>query len=86
MHDHHQIRDALIGLAGRLGISVREAPLGGDGGGLCTIKGDRVLYFDRMSDVVTQVEKALADLAQLSEIDTVFVEPWLREALDRHRD
>lgn len=72
-------------LCDRLGIEVRRAPLGGEGGGLCSIKGRHILYFDTSADALTQVERSISDLSSRSEIDHVQIAPFLRDALNQAR-
>lgn len=83
--DAYALIEAIEGVCERIGIEVRRTPMGGEGGGLCVIKGKKVLYLDTSADPVTQCEKCLADLASLPEIDNLHVAPFLREALDRAR-
>lgn len=83
--DPFRLIDEIVQVCEKVGIEVRRAPLGGEGGGLCAIKGRRVLYVDSSADVVTQCEKSLTDLASLPELDDMHVAPFLREALDRAR-
>ena len=47
--------NTLISLAEEMGIEVRQAALGGDGGGLCTIRGERVLFVDTTADARTRL-------------------------------
>ena len=75
--------DTLVELFGRLGIPVRREPLGGDGGGLCTMRGQRVLFVDTAADEVTQRECCLRALAQVPEADAMYLSPSLREAIER---
>lgn len=74
---------SLIRVAGDIGIQVRRARLGGDGGGLCTIRGRRVLFLDRDADAATQLARTARALASLSETEVLFLRPDLRELLDR---
>lgn len=83
--DAYALIDAIEQICERIDVEVRRAPLGGEGGGLCAIKGQKVLYLDTSADPLTQCEKCLADLASLPEIDNLHVAPFLREALDRAR-
>jgi len=76
---------ALMELAERLGIDVRRVPLGGEGGGICTLQGREVLFLDSSADLATQWARSLAGLAQLPEIDKVYVIPELREEIDAVR-
>ncbi len=75
----------LLQLADEIGLSVRRVPLGGDGGGYCQIKGQRVLFVDTMADMNTQYEKTLTALAPLKELDERFLKPAVREDIDRQR-
>ena len=75
----------LISLAEEMGIEVRHASLGGNGGGLCTIRGERVLFVDTAADAATRLEQTTHALAQLPEIEARFVRPDLRELLESHR-
>ena len=77
--------EALLELAEQLDISVRREPLGGEGGGLCHLRGRRVLFVDIQADLQTRFEKTVAALAELPEVDQHYVLPELREELDKHR-
>ena len=76
---------ALLELADRLGVEVRRTPLGGEGGGICTLKGRKVLFVDSSADLATQCQRTLTDFAQLPEIDSTYVVPELREEIDAVR-
>jgi len=75
--------NALLTLAESLDIEIRRIPIGGRGGTLCTVKGRRVLFLDTEADRATQYDRVLRELAQLPEIDGVYLRPELREDLDR---
>ncbi|MCP4590759.1 MAG: hypothetical protein GY842_08440 [bacterium] len=75
----------LTHLAEELGLEVRHATLGGKGGGVCTIRGRRVLFIDTTADLATRLECVVCALAGIPEIETRFVRPELRELLGRYR-
>ncbi|NOT00213.1 MAG: hypothetical protein HOP29_06255 [Phycisphaerales bacterium] len=75
----------LLEVAESLGIEVRHASLEGRGGGLCRIKGKRVLFVDLECDRATRYHAVLHEISQLPEIDDVFLGPELREDIDRYR-
>lgn len=83
--DPHRLMPLLLELASRLDIEVRYAALGGEGGGLCKLKGKRVLFVDSSADTATQCSRCLSDFAQIPDLDSMFIEPELREALEGHR-
>ncbi len=67
-----------------LGIELRREALGG-GGGLCTLRGRRVLFLDTLADPLTAYETTLAAVCTLTGLDDVHLPPALREDLDRAR-
>lgn len=74
---------ALLDTAEVLGVEVRHEDLGGHGGGLCALKGRRVLFVDLAADLATRYDRALSELAQIPEIDAIYVRPEIREDLER---
>ena len=75
--------DQLLDLARRLGITVRHARLGGaGGGGLAKIRGQRQLFVDLDATPEDQLDQTVSALANLDEIDNVFVRPDVRDLLD----
>ncbi|MFH0980700.1 MAG: hypothetical protein V2A79_04075 [Planctomycetota bacterium] len=75
----------LTHLAREWGIEVRHVPLDGAGGGLCVVRGRRVLFVDTTADPATRLERTARALAQLPEIDTRFIRPDIRDLLERYR-
>jgi hypothetical protein len=78
--------DVLLTLAEEIGIDVRTEPMGGDGGGLCVLKGRRVLFVDISADLATRYEHTLAGMANLKELQDRFIVPEVRRDLEHQRD
>lgn len=74
--------DALMELARNLGLEIRKEPLGGDGGGLCQLKGRRLLFIDTSADLETRYERTLRGLAALPDLDDTYIRPEIREEMD----
>ena len=74
--------DALVELAIRLGVEVRREHLGGGGGGLCTLRGRKVLFIDLDADPATRLEQSLAGMRLLPGTGDIFMPPEIRERLD----
>ncbi|MFQ6048755.1 MAG: hypothetical protein ACE5K7_05265 [Phycisphaerae bacterium] len=77
--------EALLAVAERLGIQVRREPLGGQGGGLCTLRGRKILFVDSEADAETRYETALSALGPLEAVHNHYLRPELREDLERYR-
>ncbi len=74
---------SLLDAAEGLGIAVRHVDLDGRGGGLCTLKGQRVIFVDVSCDRATRYDCVLREFCRLSEIETIYLRPEIREDMDR---
>lgn len=77
--------DAVIQVFERLGVKLRKEHLGGNGGGLCTLRGERVVFIDLDADPPTHLDRCLAALSTMPELDSVYLIPALRERINRLR-
>lgn len=75
--------DFLVALCDRIGLEVRVEAMGGDGGGLCTLRNRRVLFVDLEADESTRYEATLAALSELPALKGVYLPPAVRDDLDR---
>ncbi|MCH8149658.1 MAG: hypothetical protein IH987_17005 [Planctomycetes bacterium] len=69
----------------RLDVDVRCERCGGGGGGLCILKGKKIVFIDLDADEITRLECALQALACLPGAETIFLPPATRERVDRLR-
>ncbi len=74
--------DTLLTLAEELGLTVRREMLGGDGGGLCQLHGQRVLFVDTAADLETRYDRTLAAMASLPEVELRYLPPEVRNDLE----
>ena len=81
--DVQQRLETLLTVVEEIGIEIRRVPLGGEGGGLCSLRGRRVLFVDTNADVATRYDRTIASLATLPELQDRYLPPELREDLDR---
>lgn len=80
--DSEAVLAELLDLAERLGIEVRRELLDGNGGGLCLLRGQRVLFVDTGADLVEQVGRTAAALSDVDGVAECYVRPEVRELLD----
>jgi hypothetical protein len=78
--------DQLLAVAEDIGLDVRAEPMGGEGGGLCKLRGQRVLFVDTSADLATRYDRTLTALAPLPELDERYLLPELRNDIERQRE
>ena len=83
--DLHSRLDTLLSLAEEIGLTVRRESLGGDGGGLCLLRGQRVLFVDTAADLETRYDRTLAAMASLPEIEQRYLPPEVRDDVEDQR-
>ena len=77
--------DLIVDLLTRMDIEVRREKMGGEGGGLCQMRGRRVMFIDEDADAATRIDRCVTGLANLPEIESMFLPPDLRDQVDRAR-
>ncbi len=77
--------DALLTVAEEIGLTIRREPLGGDGGGCCVLRGCRILFVDTTADLETRYDRTLQALASLPEVEQRYLQPEIRDDLERQR-
>jgi hypothetical protein len=75
--------EMLLSAAEEAGIEIRRVALNGDGGGLCVLRGRRVLFVDLGADTATRYDRSVAALADVAELRQRYLPPELREDLER---
>ncbi|MHC4675230.1 MAG: hypothetical protein ACYTBZ_22320 [Planctomycetota bacterium] len=75
----------LLALAEQMGIDVRAEPMGGEGGGMCLLRGKKVLFVDTSADLATRYDSTLAAMANLPELDNMYIVPEVRQDIDHQR-
>ena len=84
--DTQRLLHELLDLADRLGIEIRRVPLGGEGGGLCQLRGRSVLFVDTTAGQPDQLGRTAQALASLPDIEQSYLPPQVRDLLDTYKD
>ncbi len=77
--------DEMLALAERLNVQVRHVRLGGSGGGLATVRSQRILFIDQDADAQDQLEVVARAMSAL-DLENVYLRPDVREMIERYRD
>ncbi len=76
----------LLALAEQMGIDVRAETMGGEGGGMCRLRGKQVLFVDTSADLATRYDRTLAAMANMPELDNHYIVPELRRDINHQRE
>ena len=83
--DTQNLLESLMELAAQMGVEIRQVPLDGDGGGLCLLKGKRILFVDTNASLPDQLARTAAGLATLEDGEDIYILPEVRELLEQYR-
>jgi hypothetical protein len=79
-----RIFEELIRIFDANGVKIREEPLGGNGGGLCSIKGQWTLFVDTQAPSDVMAEICAEALPQAVDIERIYIKPEIREYIEGH--
>jgi hypothetical protein len=82
--DEQTILDELLALLKDNDIKVRSEPMGGGGGGVCTVKGQSVLFVDTDSSTAERANVCAEAVAKLVNIETIYLRPEVRRYIEEH--
>jgi hypothetical protein len=79
-----RILEELLHLLEGNGVKVRNEPLGGSGGGLCTVKGQTFFFVDTQAPSAEVASLCAEAVAKLLDIETVYIRPEIRQYIESH--
>ena len=66
------------------GIAIRNEPLGGSGGGLCTIKGERIFFVDTQAPSISVAATCAEAVSKIVDIEQIYIKPQVRQFIETH--
>ena len=82
--NEQRILEELVGLLEENGISIRNEPLGGSGGGLCDLKGQRVFFVDSQAPSSEMAAICAQSVSKLFDLEVLYIRPEVREFIEIH--
>ncbi|MBL7188481.1 MAG: hypothetical protein ISS70_19315 [Phycisphaerae bacterium] len=80
------ILEELLSLLETNDVTIRNEPLGGSGGGLCTIKGRRILFVDTEAPSIVSAAICAQSLPKVADIEQIYIKPQVRQFIEDHSD
>ena len=80
------ILEELLALLEADGVKIRNEPLGGGGGGLCTIKGEKIFFVDTQAPSSEVVILCAEAVSQNVDIEGVYIKPQVRQFIEINKE
>ena len=84
--EEQEVLTELLDLAEVLGLEIRRAALGGQGGGRCRVGVKEILFVDTDASSSERIARTAGALAEMGNLEDRFVLPQIREVIERYRN
>jgi len=82
--NEQRILEELLALLEANSVTIRNEPLGGSGGGLCTVKGERIFFVDTQASSAETAAVCAEAVAKVVDIDKIYIKPEVRQFIEDH--
>ena len=80
--NEQNILEELLALLEANGVTIRNEPLGGSGGGLCTIKGQQIFFVDTQASSLVSAATCAEVLPKVVDVEQIYVKPQVRQFIE----
>ncbi|MDI6447895.1 hypothetical protein [Anaerobaca lacustris] len=82
--NEQRILDELVALLTGGGVVIRAEPLGGAGGGLCSVRGQHVFFLDTQAGSGESAALCAEAVAKVLDIESIYIRPEVRRFIEEH--
>jgi hypothetical protein len=80
--NEQNILEELLALLEANGVTVRNEPLGGSGGGLCSIKGKPIFFVDTQASSAVSAAICAEAVSKVVDVEQIYVKPQVRQFIE----
>jgi len=80
--NEQNILDELLALLEANGVTIRNEPLGGSGGGLCSIKGEPIFFVDAQASSAVSAAMCAEAVSKVVDVEQIYVKPQVRQFIE----
>jgi len=77
-----EILGHLLAILEQSGVELRTEPLGGAGGGLCSIKGKNIFFLDTQAPTTESASVCAQAVGRLVDIESIYIRPEIRQYIE----
>ena len=82
--NEQRILEELLALLEANNVTIRNEPLGGSGGGLCTIKGKPIFFVDTQAQSAETAAFCAEAVLKVVDIEKLYIRPEVRQFIENH--
>jgi hypothetical protein len=82
--NEQRILEELLTLLEANGVAIRKEPLGGSGGGLCTVKGKYIFFVDTQASSAEVAALCSQAISKTIDIEQIYIKPELRQFIENN--
>ncbi|MGB2865944.1 MAG: hypothetical protein WBC05_21605 [Sedimentisphaerales bacterium] len=82
--NEQSILDELLALLEANGVTIRNEPLGGSGGGLCTIKSEPIFFVDTQAPSVVSAAICAEAVPKVVDVEQIYIKPQIRQFIENN--
>lgn len=82
--NEQRILEELLALLEANGIVIRKEPLGGSGGGLCTVKGQAIFFVDTQAPAAEVAALCSQAVSKTINIEQIYIKPEIRQFIENN--
>ena len=83
--NEQRILEELLELLQANNVIVRSEPLGGSGGGLCTVKGQNIFFVDTQAQSADVASLCAEAVSNIVDIEKIYIRPEVRQFIENYR-
>jgi len=80
--NEQRILEELLALLEANSVTIRNEPLGGSGGGLCTVKGEPIFFVDTQAPSAEVAAICAEAVSKVVDIDKIYIRPEVRQFIE----
>ncbi|GAF72409.1 unnamed protein product [marine sediment metagenome] len=82
--NEQRISEELLALLEANGVAIRKEPLGGSGGGLCTVKGQAIFFVDTQATSAEVAALCSQAVSKIINIEQIYIKPEIRQFIENN--
>ena len=84
--NEQRILEEILAMLEANSVNIRREPLGGNGGGLCTMKGQNILFVDTQAASAEMAVVCAQAVPKVVDIENIYIKPEVRQFIENYSE